>query len=379
MPTETLRLCYRVTEVPKYSHFRLYIDQPIWGPSGGNPVGYCEWDEFGIGWGDNAVAYGPSYWTVDNVVITSGSLFAGRPWNNLFSETWGTETSKCDYGNYGGGYVDFHKADNVKIAPNKIGLYASNNQGSYQNSTPSAFRLYGLNENNEYELIKSIDASSVNKGNTALTTVTFDNTVVTSSHNLVLPDRSKGLCYVNVIPDYTVLYSRVEQFSRGTYPGGTIPWSDHNVILFKFNGWITGSDARISLSTNPPNDSWRVGIRRNDSKFGSGYFAVERGGWFSGVTIDDSSVVASSAWGGGVVFYTIPATTSSSSNEFRIIIDRLNNTIYLYLNGVLKFHQTGFSDYQSKVYLYPEATNTFMSNAYIVGCNSLQDAVAYNP
>lgn len=248
---------------------------------------------------------------------------------------------------------------------------------------PNRVRLYGTNvetssaDDSSWELLSDFNGTLPATNHTNWKSST--NKFVASSHNLVAPDRSKGICYLNHTPDYTVLYSRVDQFTRGTYPGGTIPWTDHNVILFKFNGWITGSDARISLSTNPPNDSWRVGIRRNDSKFGSGYFAVERGGWFNNATIDDSSVVASSAWGGGVVFYTIPATTSSSSNEFRIIIDRVNNTIYLYLNGVLKFHQAGFSDYQNKVYLYPEATTTFMKDAYIVGCNSLQDAVAYNP
>ena len=133
----------------------------------------------------------------------------------------------------------------------------------------------------------------------------------------------------------------------------------------------------MSIATNPPNDTWRVGIRRADSKFGSAKFAVEKAAWFNNVTIDDSSVVASSAWGAGIIFYTIPATTSSNTNEFRIIVDRVNNTVYFYLNGVRRFHQTGFSDYQSKMYLFPESNTTYMKDAYIVGCNSVQDAVTY--
>lgn len=247
---------------------------------------------------------------------------------------------------------------------------------------PKRVRLYGTNvetssgDDSSWELLsdENVGLPAANHANWTTSTKVF----VTSTSYLLAPsDISRGTGMRWETPDYTVLYSRADQFSSGTYPGGTIPWSEHNVILFKFNGWATGSNDRLSLAVNPPNDTWRVGIRRNDSKFGSGYFAVEKGGWFSGVTIDDSSVVASSAWGGGVIFYTIPATTSSNTNEFRIIVDRVNNTVYFYLNGVLKFHQTGFSDYENTMYMFPESNSTFMKDAYIVGCNSLQDALFY--
>ena len=183
----------------------------------------------------------------------------------------------------------------------------------------------------------------------------------------------------SITPSYTLIYSYVPQISASTYKGTTIPWTDYNVILFKFNCWFDSTDCRNALAWNPPNDTWRVGIRRKDGTFGTNKFAIEKGGWFSSATIDDSNVVTSSAWGGGAIFYTIPATVSDSSNEFRVIVDRTTNTCYLYLNGVLKFHQTSFNMYDTNMYAWAWQGTSYMKDIYFVGCQNLQTAVNFTP
>lgn len=170
------KLQYGATKsLHKYKYFK-WVLSGRWNQGSGNSgstATYMEWDELGIGFDNNAVCYGPDYWTFDSYTLD------GTPWSPavrmpqvLLSGNWGTETSKFDASNFVSLVVYFHTTSGEAILPTSIGLYSTSNQNYYQSSTPLHFILSGLNEEtNEYEQLIDIGAAEVNKGNTQLTTI----------------------------------------------------------------------------------------------------------------------------------------------------------------------------------------------------------------
>ena len=198
---ELRRLYYQTKEIKSFKTFKWLL-KGRWNQGSGNSGNtrtYLEWDELGISYvGSGGVKYGPTYWTVDSY-SSSGSLFSSRPASEMFDGEWGTEGSKSDYKNINDtdGYVEIiiHTTSGEAIVPNGVGLISCNNQSSYASSTPAHFILYGLNEStNEYVKLIDVPASSVNKGNTQTTTITFDPVkVVTGTYYLLSPsDISRG-------------------------------------------------------------------------------------------------------------------------------------------------------------------------------------------
>lgn len=212
-PTKTVR---------KYKSFK-WVLSGRWNQGSGNSGAtrtYMQWDELGIGFDNGAVCYGPDYWTFDSYTLD------GTPWAPdermppvLLGGTWGTESSKFDASNFVSLVVYFHTTSGEAILPTSIGLYSTSNQNDYQSSTPLHFILSGLNEEtNEYEQLIDIGAAAVNKGNTALTTVSSGFTYHYTVNNLNrLVFNNMPLCYrFDGYSTFKVIMSGLSQHTAST-------------------------------------------------------------------------------------------------------------------------------------------------------------------
>lgn len=179
---------------------------------------------------------------------------------------------------------------------------------------------------------------------------------------------------VTFSPVCTKLFEHTATISGSSYGMSNIPWTDYDCMMFQFDYWTTSSSVAAALDNE---NGWRLHIRRYDSWWNSNTFGIEIGGWGAGLTADAPGV-STSSYNWSTYWCTIPGIAGDVTKHLKVIIDRTTGYLYVYMNGVLQAHRTGFNDYQNNMYFRTDSGANF-SNCYIVGGPSVQDLVDWTP
>lgn len=172
-------------------------------------------------------------------------------------------------------------------------------------------------------------------------------------------------------PSTTILYQNSNNiFNQTVYT--KVDWNSHNFILIQRSLQYSGSNGTTIIDKSGLSNEMKFEISKLDSIFSSDKYAIRSYGWAANATIDNENVTTTT-WANST-YYVIPVNPVNYCTD-KIVIDTSNNILYYYVNGILMFHKTNLSDYKYTVAFEGGSFN--VKDIYVVGCNTLEDAVNF--